>query len=119
MSFTENLVIPVAICDTNSYRLIKFFHGGDNCCLHSNIPRGYMKPKHLLQKLEQDFPFKGYTGTNPAPYETVATVVSRYLETGSRVFDFGSGPCDKTAMAAYLGMQCDACDDLSVQLESN
>ena len=47
-----------------------------------------------------------------ACYETVGEVITRYLDPGQQVFDFGCGPCDKTAVASGLGMVCTAYDDL-------
>jgi SAM-dependent methyltransferase len=58
------------------------------------------------------FPFPGYlTDLRDSTYD-VARTVARYLPTGSRVLDFGSGPADKTALLAYLGYDCVAMDDL-------
>jgi len=36
----------------------------------------------------------------------------RWLRPGGSILDFGSGPCDKTAVLAALGYRCFACDDL-------
>lgn len=45
-------------------------------------------------------------------YITVAEVALRYLKPGSKILDFGSGPCDKTAVLQQLGFHCSAYDDL-------
>jgi SAM-dependent methyltransferase len=64
-------------------------------------------------ELARVFPFPGYVDVERGTYYTVADVALRYLPPGSRVLDFGSGPCDKTALLASLGYQCSAYDDLS------
>ncbi len=45
-------------------------------------------------------------------YATIAKKVSIHLKPGARILDFGSGPCDKTAILQALGYKCSACDDL-------
>ena len=67
----------------------------------------------IIEDLEKEFPFEGYMSYQYAPYQTIYDVVSEHLQTGQRLFDFGSGPCDKTAIAQSLGIQCTACDDFS------
>jgi len=42
----------------------------------------------------------------------VATTVCRHLPTGARILDFGSGPCEKSAIVQLLGYKCSAFDDL-------
>lgn len=66
----------------------------------------------VIDGVKKRFPFPGYMSGDLAAYHTVADVVSRYLKAGDRLLDFGSGPCDKTAVAAALGVTCDAVDDL-------
>jgi SAM-dependent methyltransferase len=46
-------------------------------------------------------------------YVAVGTTVSRVLERGARVLDFGAGECDIAALLAMMGYRCSACDDLS------
>lgn len=70
-------------------------------------------PEFALNRLRDEFPFPGYVEENTTPYKTVGDVISKYLVADSKVFDFGSGPCDKTAIAAFMGMECHACDDLA------
>src|SRR5512143_3443206 len=65
-----------------------------------------------IGRLRRDFPFPGYTEPLESSYVTVADAVCRRLPEGSRILDFASGPCDKTAVLARLGYQCWACDDL-------
>lgn len=60
------------------------------------------------------FPIAGYmtpikTG---GAYATIAGTAIRHLPIGSSILDFGSGPCDKTAILQQLGFICSACDDL-------
>lgn len=45
-------------------------------------------------------------------YLNIAKTVLRYLQPGDRILDFGSGPCDKTAVIQTLGFKCSAYDDL-------
>ena len=66
----------------------------------------------LIEKLEKEFPFKGYTKNATAPYHTVKNTVSRHLKAGDRLLDFGCGPCDKTSIVSQLGILATACDDL-------
>jgi len=66
-----------------------------------------------INRLKDEFPFSGYVDENQAPYKTVWSVVTKYLQQGDKLFDLGSGPCDKTAIAAYQGVHCTASDDLN------
>lgn len=45
-------------------------------------------------------------------YETIATMALRYLKPGSKILDFGCGPCDKIAILQQLGFHCSGYDDL-------
>jgi len=67
----------------------------------------------IIAELEDDFPFENYLQTGLASYRTVFDIVSRYLNPGQSLFDFGAGPCDKTAVAQRLGVQCSVWDDYS------
>jgi SAM-dependent methyltransferase len=76
----------------------------------------------IVGELERAFPIEGYVVSNISPYRTVFDVFQR-LGDGLRVLDFGSGPCDKTAVASLLGHSCVAVDDFgdewyAAQLES-
>jgi len=64
-----------------------------------------------LRAVQDHFPFPGYMD-RPDVYREVARTVERHLPAGSRILDFGSGPCDKTAVLQRLGYRCTACDDL-------
>jgi len=66
-----------------------------------------------VQAVRERFPLEGYIEENIAPYRTVGKVVLEHTRPGARLFDFGSGPCDKTAIASLLGCHCDAYDDLN------
>lgn len=73
-----------------------------------------MNYRNLMSKLKSKFPFAGYIRENYAGdiYQTVFSVANEYLPARSNVLDFGSGPCDKTALIAMLGHHCIAYDDL-------
>jgi SAM-dependent methyltransferase len=66
----------------------------------------------VIDEIREEFPFEGYMPEDGGNYRTVGDIVSKYLEPGQSVFDFGCGPCDKTAVVAKLGMRCTAFDDL-------
>lgn len=65
-----------------------------------------------IETVRRTFPFPGYLSEDDQPYLTIADTVTRCLPPGSRVLDFGAGPCDKTAVVQLLGYACSACDDL-------
>ncbi len=60
------------------------------------------------------FPFPDYMPPVAAAfgYRTIAETVLDLVPTGSRVLDFGCGPCDKTAVLQDLGYRCSGYDDL-------
>lgn len=66
----------------------------------------------LIEELRKDFPFKAISNSGAAAYQTVGDTVSKYLDPGDTLLDFGSGPCDKTSIVSKLGMTATACDDL-------
>lgn len=68
--------------------------------------------REAVEHLRRRFPFEHYTDALEATYFTVAEVLLRHLSPGDRVLDFGSGPCDKTAVAQALGFRSAATDDL-------
>jgi len=79
-------------------------------------------PQEALQLVREKFPFAGYMNSDNGPYLNIAWTVLRYLQPGDKILDFGSGPCDKTAVLQALGFRCFACDDLSDdwhQIEDN
>ena len=65
-----------------------------------------------IQHIQRTYPFKDHIAERNT-YLTVGQVVLRYLRPGSRVLDFGSGPCDRTALLSALGFDCTAYDDLA------
>ena len=65
-----------------------------------------------IAEVRKTFPFPNYFGSNDAPWRTVGDVVRRFCKPDDRLLDLGSGPCDKTAIAQHLGLQCTAIDDL-------
>jgi SAM-dependent methyltransferase len=74
-----------------------------------------MRPKEAIESVKKRFPFSGYMtygSEDKGAYATVARTVTQYLSPGSKVLDFGCGPCDKTAIVQALGFQCAAYDDL-------
>jgi len=71
-----------------------------------------MNSLDAIEKVKANFPFKNYFGDNLAPWITVGDAVQKYLKPGEKIFDLGSGPCDKTAVAQVLGYRCTAVDDL-------
>ncbi len=72
-----------------------------------------MTPEEALSSIVAEFPFEGYMnrGTMDACMN-IAGVVSRHLGPGSRILDFGCGPCDKTAVLKLMGYDCHGCDDM-------
>jgi 2-polyprenyl-3-methyl-5-hydroxy-6-metoxy-1,4-benzoquinol methylase len=73
-----------------------------------------MNYHRLMNKLKEIFPFENYIKENSGgdAYQTVFSIATKYLPEKSNVLDFGSGPCDKTAVVALLGHNCIAYDDM-------
>ena len=72
-----------------------------------------MNLNDAIQKLNTEFPFKGYILPEfNSIYADIANVAQKHLQPGAKILDFGSGPCDKTAILQSLGFDCYACDDL-------
>lgn len=72
-----------------------------------------MTPEQAIKSVRKRFPFAGYMNADDGPYLNIVRTVLRYLQSGDKILDFGSGPCDKTAVLQALGFRCFACDDLS------
>ena len=72
-----------------------------------------MTPKEAVKKIFAEFPFDDYLPANDCAHIHIAKVVEKYLKRGSKILDFGSGPCDKTAVLQCMGYQCHAFDDLN------
>ena len=77
-----------------------------------NHPEANDTIRNAIASVEESFPFDGYMDVNKDSYPTLAAAVLKHLPDGSRILDFGSGPCDKTAILQALGYKCSACDDL-------
>ncbi|MGH3764951.1 MAG: class I SAM-dependent methyltransferase [Pseudonocardiaceae bacterium] len=72
-----------------------------------------MTPEEAILLVREKFPFEEYMdATGYDAHRNIADTVSRYLRSGDKVLDFGSGPCDKTAVVSLLGFRCSALDDL-------
>jgi SAM-dependent methyltransferase len=71
-----------------------------------------MTPAEAIEVVQQRFPFEGYVSPAETAHLNIARTVLRHLEPGGRILDFGSGPCDKTAVLQALGYKCSAYDDL-------
>jgi SAM-dependent methyltransferase len=74
-----------------------------------------MTPEEAVRLVSKQFPFEEYMTSGIAvkgAYLNIANTVLRYLQPGSRVLDFGCGPCDKTSILQFLGFQCSGYDDL-------
>ena len=73
-----------------------------------------MKYFHAMEQIRNHFPFEKYIRENKFGdiYQTVFSITKKYLPKKSKVLDFGSGPCDKTALISLLGHHCVAYDDL-------
>jgi len=69
-------------------------------------------PEQALDELMEKFVFNNYIVDDMGQWLSVGRTVKKYLKQGSTVFDLGSGPCDKTAIAQLMGCQCTAVDDL-------
>lgn len=72
-----------------------------------------MTSQEAIDHVYQRFPFKGYMDGAVDSYLNIAQTVRRHLRQGARVLDFGSGPCDKTAIVQAMGYRCSAIDDLN------
>ena len=73
-----------------------------------------MKYSSAMKKICNSFPFESYILENKFGdiYQTIFFVTKKYLPKRGNVLDFGSGPCDKTALISTLGHHCVAYDDL-------
>jgi SAM-dependent methyltransferase len=71
-----------------------------------------MSINQAIRRIIEIFPFEGYTAHQEGAYSNIAHTVQRWLQPGSAILDFGSGPCDKTSVLQYLGFKCSAYDDL-------
>jgi SAM-dependent methyltransferase len=70
---------------------------------------------NAIISVQNIFPFKGYMDDGVGKYgvyASIANAVCKYLKPGSKILDFGCGPCDKTAVLQLLGYKCTGYDDL-------
>jgi SAM-dependent methyltransferase len=81
-----------------------------------------MTTEKAIQLANEKFPIKGYMTSGSKvrrSYFNIANTVVRYLKPGTRILDFGSGPCDKTAVLQLAGFHCSAYDDLQDDWHKN
>lgn len=71
------------------------------------------QPKEAVRLVLELFPFKNYFDPEDNSHLDTAASVARHLPRGAKILDFGSGPCDKTAVLQAMGYECYAYDDLS------
>jgi SAM-dependent methyltransferase len=69
--------------------------------------------RRCIEDVMREFPFAGYMQPMRDAYDAITTNCLRLLPVGSRILDFGAGPCEKAAILARLGYHCTAVDDLS------
>ena len=64
-------------------------------------------------KVKKAFPFPGFVDDSfNGAVDNIANTIQKHLKSGSKILDFGSGSCDKTAVIQCLGYECSAFDDL-------
>jgi len=73
-----------------------------------------MNYKEIMKVINKKFPFENYILENSFgdSYQTLFSIVNKYISPGSNALDFGSGPCDKASILSLLGHNCSAIDDL-------
>ena len=64
------------------------------------------------RRVHDRFPFPGFLDGALRTTKTIADTVRKYIPPGSKILDFGCGPCDKTAVIQALGYECSGFDDL-------
>jgi SAM-dependent methyltransferase len=69
--------------------------------------------RRSIEEVMRAFPFPGYMEAMRDAYDEVTANCVRFVPAGSRILDFGAGPCEKAAILARLGYQCTAVDDLN------
>lgn len=72
-----------------------------------------MTIEQAIKQVESRFPFENYLEHQADGQYSVAETILRHLPAGATILDFGSGPCDRTAVAQVLGYKCSAADDLN------
>jgi len=72
-----------------------------------------MRIEDCKNKVKKEFPFAGYVDNAlSGVVDNIACTIKKYLNPPAKILDFGSGPCDKTAVIQCLGYECSAFDDL-------
>jgi SAM-dependent methyltransferase len=67
-----------------------------------------------INALKAKFPFGDkYVEGHIEAYHTISFTAMKYLKEGSKILDFGAGPCDKVAILQTLGFQTFSFDDYS------
>ena len=63
-------------------------------------------------KVKKAFPFPGMLdGSFDSALDNISNTIQKHIERGSKILDFGSGSCEKTAVIQCLGYECSAFDD--------
>ncbi|CAK8722810.1 Methyltransferase domain-containing protein [Candidatus Electrothrix laxa] len=73
-----------------------------------------MRIDDCKERVKRQFPFPEYVNNTlqNGVVDNVSNTIIKYLPEGSKILDFGSGPCEKTAVIQFLGYECSAYDDL-------
>src|ERR1051326_1963667 len=73
-----------------------------------------MTLEQAIQLVVTRFPFPDYIKFEKESQSLshIARTVIRYIPPGSKILDFGCGPCDKTAVLQICGFRCSGYDDL-------
>ncbi|MGH9475533.1 MAG: class I SAM-dependent methyltransferase [Terriglobales bacterium] len=72
-----------------------------------------LDPRAAIQLVIDRFPFPDYIHLERNSTLDTAACVRRHLVPGSKILDFGCGPCDLAAVLQAMGMDCSAYDDLT------
>ncbi len=73
------------------------------------------KIDRAIEDVAAMFPFPGYMDSQARgkmAYRSIAGVAEQFITPGSRILDFGCGPCDHAAVLQRLGFSCAGYDDL-------
>src|SRR5271168_4874315 len=69
--------------------------------------------RRCIRDVIREFPFPGYMEPMLDAYDSIMENCSKLLPAGSRILDFGAGPCEKAAVLTRIGYRCTAVDDLT------
>jgi SAM-dependent methyltransferase len=82
-----------------------------------------MTTAQAAEIVNKSFPIAGYMSADSnevrRSYFNIVNTVLKYLPAGRSILDFGSGPCDKTAILQTMGYKCSAYDDLQDDWHQN